>query len=385
MQPLVISASDAPTDITNLRLVRMIGSIPVHIPASALGLLGNDIGAAVAGDMIYGSAAGTWARLAKGTALQHLRMNSGATAPEWSSYATIESLEGLSLSAGDILYATAADTLARLAKGTAFQVLRQNSALTAPEWSTAREVLTATRTYYVRTDGSDSNNGLANTSGGAFLTVQKAIDTVAALDLSIYNVTISVGAGTFAGAVVLKRLVGAGAVTISGAGATTIFSAGVSGTNAGLWGVSSVTVSNGGGSGITSSGSTLVTFSGVTFGAVTGHHIYALNNGVVQATGNYSISGNAGFAHYFLVNGGVFNAFGITVTLTASITVNTFCYAITTGLADAASMTFTLGAFTVTGTRYSATLNGVISVAGGGANYFPGTVAGATATGGQYA
>ena len=64
-----------------------------------------------------------------------------------------------------------------------------------------REQLTANRTYYVRTDGSDGNNGLANSSGGAFLTIQKAIDTVAALDLSIYNVTVQVADGTYTGAV----------------------------------------------------------------------------------------------------------------------------------------------------------------------------------------
>lgn len=48
--------------------------------------------------------------------------------------ATLTSLSGLSLSQGDILYATAADTLARLAKGAAGQLLRMNSGETAPEW-----------------------------------------------------------------------------------------------------------------------------------------------------------------------------------------------------------------------------------------------------------
>ena len=54
-----------------------------------------------------------------------------------------------SQASGDLLYRGATEW-ERLAKGTALQVLRQNSALTAPEWSTAREVLTAARTYYVR-------------------------------------------------------------------------------------------------------------------------------------------------------------------------------------------------------------------------------------------
>jgi hypothetical protein len=77
-------------------------------------------------------------------------------------------------------------------------------------------VLSANRTYYVRTDGSDANNGLANTAGGAFLTVQKAIDTVAAIDLSSYAVTIQMADGTYSGPVILKAYVGAGPVTIQG-------------------------------------------------------------------------------------------------------------------------------------------------------------------------
>lgn len=39
-----------------------------------------------AGDIVYATSATALARLAKGTAYQHLRMNSGATAPEWGGY-----------------------------------------------------------------------------------------------------------------------------------------------------------------------------------------------------------------------------------------------------------------------------------------------------------
>lgn len=49
--------------------------------------------------------------------------------------ATLTSLSGLTLAAGDLLYATGADTLVNLAKGTAGQVLRMNAGATAPEWS----------------------------------------------------------------------------------------------------------------------------------------------------------------------------------------------------------------------------------------------------------
>lgn len=44
--------------------------------------------AAAAGDIIYASGTDTWARLTKGTAYQKLRMNSGATAPEWATTVT---------------------------------------------------------------------------------------------------------------------------------------------------------------------------------------------------------------------------------------------------------------------------------------------------------
>lgn len=50
--------------------------------------------------------------------------------------AALASLAGLSLAQGDLVYATAADTYARLAKGTAAQQLRMNAGATAPEWFT---------------------------------------------------------------------------------------------------------------------------------------------------------------------------------------------------------------------------------------------------------
>jgi len=42
-----------------------------------------------AGDIPYATDAGVWARLAKGTANQYFKMNSGATAPEWGTVATV--------------------------------------------------------------------------------------------------------------------------------------------------------------------------------------------------------------------------------------------------------------------------------------------------------
>src|SRR5581483_8566579 len=62
----------------------------------------------------------------------------------------------------------------------------------------ARDILTTNRTYYVRTDGSDTNDGLTNNAAGAFLTLQKAADTIHdTLDLAGYGVTVQVGTGSY--------------------------------------------------------------------------------------------------------------------------------------------------------------------------------------------
>lgn len=80
-----------------------------------------------AGDLIYGTADNTPARLEKGTARQQLAMNPGATAPEW-----VASLQSLITAAGDLIYGSAANTPAKLAKGTDGQVLTLSSGL--PAW-----------------------------------------------------------------------------------------------------------------------------------------------------------------------------------------------------------------------------------------------------------
>jgi hypothetical protein len=54
-------------------------------------------------------------------------------------------------------------------------------------------------TYYVRTDGNNANAGTANTSGGAWLTIQKCADTIAAGDLCV------VGNGAYTETVTVSR------------------------------------------------------------------------------------------------------------------------------------------------------------------------------------
>ena len=107
---------------------------------------GTGLASFTAGDILYATGSTTLAKLAKGTAEQVLAMNSGATAPDWGSVdltvlPTITVAKGgtnlSSFTAGDVLYATGSTTLAKLAKGSAADVLTMNTGATAPEWAAA--------------------------------------------------------------------------------------------------------------------------------------------------------------------------------------------------------------------------------------------------------
>ena len=124
-----------------------------------LGVAGGGTGLTsfTAGDVLYATGTTTLAKLAKGTAEQVLAMNTGATAPDWGSVdltvlPTITVAKGgtnlTSFTAGDILYATGATTLAKLAKGAAAEVLAMNTGATAPEWVTAGGGTTVKRHYF---------------------------------------------------------------------------------------------------------------------------------------------------------------------------------------------------------------------------------------------
>lgn len=255
-----------------------------------------------------------------------------------------------------------------------------------------RELLTGNRTYYVRTDGSDSNTGLVDSAGGAFLTIQKAIDVAIALDLGIYAITIQVRSGTFTGANILKPYIGAGPITILG-DASTPANVIISTTSAncfthaggfGTWvlnGMKLQTTTSG--SGIKGA-SCVIEFLNISFGVCVNYHIWADTLASFKATGNYTISGAAQI-HYEVQRGASLDVATRTVTISTNPTNFSFRF-VDCGLLSsiyAVSMTFTNIAF-VTGTRYLINRNAVVDTGGGGASYFPGDVAGSVATGGQY-
>lgn len=256
----------------------------------------------------------------------------------------------------------------------------------------AREKLAASRTYYVRTDGSDGNSGLANSSGGAFLTVQKAVDTVAALDINGQAVTIQIGDGTYADPIVLKNVAGfaaAGNLVIQGNNSTPASVViGTTGADcfaadglAVTWQIRDLKVQTAtSGSALTALNGSKVQFGNLNFGACATHHLNAANAAVVQALGNYAISGGA-TSHIAQTYGSVVYVANRTVTLSGTPAFTRFVYSDVVGSVSIFGMTFSGAA---TGQRYLVNANAVIFTAGGGGTYLPGNSAGSATNGGVY-
>jgi hypothetical protein len=142
----------------------------------------------------------------------------------------------------------------------------------------------------------------------------------------------------------------------------------------------------------TTSGSCLVasnggaiTYTNLVFGAAAGgFHILSSNCSTITAlTTGSSITGGSQ-AHIWAQTGATINTAALTHTLTGTLSfTSAFAAATSLGVISSSGGTFSGG--TITGTRYNVNLNSVINTNGGGANFYPGSVAGSTATGGQYA
>jgi hypothetical protein len=257
-----------------------------------------------------------------------------------------------------------------------------------------RELLTAARTYYVRTDGSDSNTGLANTAGGAFLTIQKAVDTVSALDIAGNTITIQIADGTYTATVALKNVPGfasLGNLIIQGNNATPAnviisttsadcFSAD---TLSSVWDIKDLKMQT------TTSGACLaptngscIRFGNVNFGTTAGSHVYCLNRGYIVTLSNYAISGAASI-HWLAYHASQLVCIAKTITITGTPAFSLFADCEFLSTMNVHSNTFSGSA---TGPRYQSYSNSIIFTNGGGATYLPGNAAAGTptATGGLY-
>jgi hypothetical protein len=276
----------------------------------------------------------------------------------------------------------------------AIRIDKASGRVAFPATGGPREVLTAARTYYVRPDGSDTYDGRADSAARAFLTIQKAIDTVAQLDIAGNVVTIQLGDGTY-GPIALKNVAGFAApgnlvikgnsgtpanVLISGAGAAIAANSITS-----VWDIKDLKVqATIAGSCVDARGGAKIRLYNIVYGAAVSSQLYSQGAGsLLTMMSSYGIVGPAA-AHYNALNGGTI-AVGATITITSTGLLNysaAFAFATLAGQISANAMTFTGG--TITGQRYNASSNSVIFTNAGGASYFPGDVSGATATGGQY-
>lgn len=284
---------------------------------------------------------------------------------------------GIDLTTGRLKRLTSSDTISTTTGGLA-----------------GREMLTGNRTYYVRTDGSDSNNGLTNNAGGAFLTIQKAVDTAAMLDSSIYNVTIQVADGTYDGLIVCKTMAGAGSITILGnsttpgnviittsnaaAGSNIISNSSQTTYNLQYFTITSTSPNTFIG-GIHSILGGRMEVTGVNFGTfsgASGRHINSEIQGYIRLTGNYTINGSA--AQHMLSFAGYIANGAKTITVSGTPAFTLFAYATAISYMRINGLVFSGSA---TGTRYLVSENSIIY---SGGVTLPGDVEGSVTQGGQY-
>lgn len=247
-----------------------------------------------------------------------------------------------------------------------------------------RELLTGATTFYVRTDGNDSNTGLANTSGAAFLTIQGAYDAISSrYDFAGKAVTVQIVDGTYSGSLaVASAWVGGGSLTFQGNNATpanvnwstTGDTVSVTVVPPGRVVVKDVKLTSSNGSTVSVNTGGVVSVSNLSLGAASLAHFYAVGQGSkINITSSYAYSGGATY-HYICQIGGNITGTSITATATGTLAFTYFAYVSIGSVLLAYSNTYTGG--TITGTRYYGDYYSVIHTSGGGANYFPGNSAG---------
>ena len=257
----------------------------------------------------------------------------------------------------------------------------------------APERLVANRTYFVRLDGNDANDGSADTAAGAFRTVQRAVDLAAGLYCGPFTVTVRIGAGNFAEAARLfvpgngnLRLslegAGAGVTTISG----TVYGVQVSGPcdltlrDLRIAGAS-VTLWARYGARVNLRGT-------IELGTGTARLIGADNAAYIEGLScvlRIAVTSSAYFL-FATAGGHIYLGSGASIMTASPVTFLSTVYAGLNGIAQVvgSQVTWNESAGAIQGGRYTATANGVINTAGAGPSFIPGTTAGVLSEGGRY-
>jgi hypothetical protein len=116
----------------NTTIMTSSGSAPQWTAASSISIgTATNLAGGAAGSVPYQTGAGATSLLAIGTAYQAFQVNAGATAPSWQPSAT-----SVMTAQGDLLYASGANTLARLAKDSnATRYLSNTGTTNNPAWA----------------------------------------------------------------------------------------------------------------------------------------------------------------------------------------------------------------------------------------------------------
>lgn len=263
--------------------------------------------------------------------------------------------------------------------------------------SSTRTKLTAPKDFYIRPEGSDSNDGSADDPSHAFQTIQKAVVvTNQTLDLCEQTVKIHVANGTYTE----DATDGVGLeLSVASDGGQIVFEGdpanprnvtlNVVGTCFYFYGDNVDTLVDGfklvaTGVGIFADlNSKNVKFQNIEFGSCTIADIEVGSRSRIVATGNYSVSGNAQY-HIFATDFATVMIQGRTCTFSNSpVFSQAFCYARYMSMVRINGMTWANGG-TVTGKRYNVLSNSIIDTVGGGAAYLPGSISGSVSTQGQY-
>lgn len=251
-----------------------------------------------------------------------------------------------------------------------------------------QRVLDGDVTLYVRADGSDSNDGMANTSERAFRTIQAAVTAAQRRYVSTgYSVTIRVNTGVYAP----FRVVGAGTtINIVGDETTpdncTIASpdntAPVSASRGATINVSGFALSCVSGSLLLSQDRSSIGVGKCRLGTSGVYQIYVAQNSTITLTDDIEVVGSAR-SLAVASSSGVFNGASKKITFVGAVSYSIATLWGNNGTLTVSGMTFGNPA-NVSGKRYQADVNGLIWTAGAGTNFVPGTIAGTTGTGGQY-
>ena len=256
----------------------------------------------------------------------------------------------------------------------------------------SRERLVADRVYHVRADGSDANDGLADTPERAWRSVQHAIDSVyGTIDLGPHHVTIQLGDGVYNGSILVQSPhVGAGTITLAGNAtapqntivARTTGAAAVMVTGNAVLGLRDLELRSNGNTLIASLGGQIHLGSGLRFAVnANGAHMLAQVNGLINASNaSYTVLGNAAF-HWRALLGGIVSVSGARPDVTGRAFSGAFAQAERLGMVSALGASFN---GTATGKRYVASLNGLVFTGTGDETVLPGSAAGTVETGGWY-